>query len=69
VNTRQALGTADVLVNGGILGADPQTINGLGELYPERRRHSSVNIAVSRGRQFDVLKSRQRRPEWNLAPY
>jgi hypothetical protein len=30
VNNAQALGTGNVIVNGGVLGADPQTINVLG---------------------------------------
>ncbi len=39
VNNAQALGTGNVTVNGGVLGADPQPINVLRQLHPERRRH------------------------------
>src|SRR6202035_6002603 len=55
VNSPQALGTGDVLVNGGILGADPQAINVLGNYTQNAGGTLQLNIAGRAAGQFDVL--------------
>ena len=55
VNSPQALGTGDVLVNGGILGADPQPINVLGNYTQNAGGTLQLNIAGRAAGQFDVL--------------
>ena len=55
VDSPQALGTGDVLVNGGILGADPQAINVLGNYTQNAGGTLQLNIAGRAAGQFDVL--------------
>jgi outer membrane autotransporter protein len=55
VNNAQALGTGDVLVNGGVLGADPQPINVLGNYTQNAGGILRLNIAGRAAGQFDVL--------------
>ena len=55
VNNAQALGTGDVIVNGGVLGADPQPINVLGNYSQNVGGTLQLNIAGRAPGQFDVL--------------
>ena len=55
VNNAQALGTGDVIVNGGVLGADPQPINVLGNYTQNVGGTLQLNIAGRSSGQFDVL--------------
>jgi hypothetical protein len=55
VNNAQALGTGNVTVNGGVLGADPQPINVLGNYTQNAGGTLQLNIAGRSAGQFDVL--------------
>ncbi len=55
VNNPQALGTGNVIVNGGVLGADPQPINVLGNYTQNAGGTLQLNIAGRAPGQFDVL--------------
>ena len=55
VNNAQALGTGNVIVNGGVLGADPQPINVLGNYTQNAGGTLQLNIAGRAPGQFDVL--------------
>jgi outer membrane autotransporter protein len=55
VNNAQALGTGNVIVNGGVLGADPQPINVLGNYTQNAGGTLQLNIAGRAAGQFDVL--------------
>jgi outer membrane autotransporter protein len=55
VNNAQALGTGNVTVNGGVLGADPQPINVLGNYTQNAAGTLQLNIAGRAAGQFDVL--------------
>jgi outer membrane autotransporter protein len=55
VNNLQALGTGNVTVNGGVLGADPQPINVLGNYTQNAGGTLQLNIAGRAPGQFDVL--------------
>jgi outer membrane autotransporter protein len=55
VNNAQALGTGNVIVNGGVLGADPQPINVLGNYTQNAGGTLQLNIAGRNTGQFDVL--------------
>jgi outer membrane autotransporter protein len=55
VNNEQALGTGNVIVNGGVLGADPQPINVLGNYTQNAGGTLQLNIAGRAAGQFDVL--------------
>ena len=55
VDNAQALGTGDVIVNGGVLSADPQTINVLGNYTQNAGGTLQLNIAGRAIGQFDVL--------------
>jgi outer membrane autotransporter protein len=55
VNNPQALGTGNVTVNGGILGADPQPINVLGNYTQNSAGTLQLNVAGRAPGQFDVL--------------
>jgi outer membrane autotransporter protein len=55
VNNPQALGTGSVTVNGGVLGADPQPINVLGNYTQNAGGTLQLNIAGRAVGQFDVL--------------
>jgi outer membrane autotransporter protein len=55
VNNSQALGTGNVTVNGGVLGADPQPINVLGNYTQNAGGTLQLNIAGRAPGQFDVL--------------
>jgi fibronectin-binding autotransporter adhesin len=55
VNNPQALGTGNVTVNGGVLGADPQPINVLGNYTQNAGGTLQLNIAGRSAGQFDVL--------------
>ena len=55
VNNAQALGTGNVTVNGGVLGADPQPINVLGNYTQNACGTLQLNIAGRSAGQFDVL--------------
>ena len=55
VDNPQALGTGDVIVNGGVLGADPQPINVLGNYTQNAGGALQLNIASRTTGQFDVL--------------
>ena len=55
VDNPQALGTGDVIVNGGVLGADPQPINVLGNYTQNAGGTLQLNIASRATGQFDVL--------------
>ena len=50
VDNAQALGTGNVTVNGGVLGADPQPINVLGNYTQNRRRHLATEHCGARAR-------------------
>ena len=55
VDNPQALGTGDVIVNGGVLGADPQPINVLGNYTQNAGGTLQLNIASRTTGHFDVL--------------
>jgi outer membrane autotransporter protein len=55
VDNAQALGTGDVTVNGGVLTADPQPINVLGNYTQNAGGTLQLNIAGPANGQFDVL--------------
>jgi outer membrane autotransporter protein len=55
VDNAQALGTGDVTVNGGVLAADPQPINVLGNYTQNAGGTLQLNIAGPASGQFDVL--------------
>jgi outer membrane autotransporter protein len=55
VNSAQALGTGNVTVNGGVLEADPQPINVLGNYIQKAGGTLQLNIAGRDPGQFDVL--------------
>ena len=55
VNNAQALGTGNVTVNGGVLGADPQPINVLGNYTQNAGGTLQLSIAGRSSGQFDVL--------------
>ena len=55
VDNAQALGTGNVTVNGGVLGADPQPINVLGNYTQNAGGTLQLNIAGRAPGQFDVL--------------
>jgi outer membrane autotransporter protein len=55
VDNAQALGTGDVIVNGGVLAADPQPINVLGNYAQNAGGTLQLNIAGRAAGQFDVL--------------
>jgi hypothetical protein len=55
VDNAQALGTGDVTVNGGVLAADPQPINVLGNYTQNAGGTLQLNIAGPANGQFDVL--------------
>jgi fibronectin-binding autotransporter adhesin len=55
VNNPQALGTGNVIVNGGVLAADPQPINVLGNYTQNAGGTLQLNIAGRAPGQFDVL--------------
>ena len=55
VGNAQALGTGDVTVNGGVLAADPQPINVLGNYTQNAGGTLQLNIAGPASGQFDVL--------------
>ncbi len=55
VNNPQALGTGNVVVNGGVLGADPQPINVLANYTQNAGGTLQLNIAGRAAGQFDVL--------------
>jgi fibronectin-binding autotransporter adhesin len=55
VNNPQALGTGNVTINGGILGADPQPINVLGNYTQNAAGTLQLNVAGRAPGQFDVL--------------
>jgi fibronectin-binding autotransporter adhesin len=55
VDNAQALGTGNVTVNGGVLGADPQPINVLGNYTQNAGGTLQLNIAGRASGQFDVL--------------
>ena len=55
VDNAQALGTGNVIVNGGVLSADPQSINVVGNYTQNARGTLQLNIAGSAPGQFDVL--------------
>jgi outer membrane autotransporter protein len=55
VDNPQALGTGDVIVNGGVLGADPQPINVLGNYTQNAGGTLQLNIASRTTGRFDVL--------------
>jgi outer membrane autotransporter protein len=55
VNNPQALGTGNVTVNGGVLGADPQPINVLGNYTQNSGGTLQLNISGRVPGQFDVL--------------
>jgi fibronectin-binding autotransporter adhesin len=55
VDNAQALGTGDVLLNGGVLGADPQPINVLGNYTQNAGGTLQLSIAGRAAGQFDVL--------------
>jgi outer membrane autotransporter protein len=55
VDNAQALGTGDVTVNGGVLAADPQAINVLGNYTQNAGGTLQLNIAGRAVGQFDIL--------------
>ena len=55
VNNPQALGTGNVIVNGGVLGADPQPINVQGNYTQNAGGTLQLNIAGRAPGQYDVL--------------
>jgi fibronectin-binding autotransporter adhesin len=55
VDNAQALGTGDLIVNGGVLSADPQTINVLRNYTQNAGGTLQLNIAGRAAGQFDVL--------------
>ena len=55
VNSPQALGTGNVTVNGGVLGADPQVINVRGNYSQGPGGTLLLNIAGKAAGQFDSL--------------
>jgi outer membrane autotransporter protein len=55
VDNAQALGTGDVIVNGGVLAADPQPINVLGNYTQSAAGTLQLNVAGRATGQFDTL--------------
>jgi outer membrane autotransporter protein len=55
VDNPQALGTGNVVVNGGVLGADPQPINVLGNYTQNAGGTLQLTVAGRAAGQFDVL--------------
>jgi fibronectin-binding autotransporter adhesin len=55
VDNAQALGTGNVIVNGGVLAADPQPINVLGNYTQNAGGTLQLSIAGRAAGQFDVL--------------
>ena len=66
VNGAQALGLGNVVVNGGILNADPQSINVKGNYTQNAGGTLQLQVAGANPGQYDYLECRwERRPWWH----